>query len=203
MRLLKPISLPFLLLVLISCGSDNNSLSQLRPGATVLAFGDSLTAGFGASAQQSYPSVLGNLAVLDVINAGISGELSADGLNRLPALLDRHKPPLVILCHGGNDLLRRTGDVAAKANILSMIELIRSRGSEVLLLGVPQPGLFLSTAEFYHEIAEETGVAFIPDLMGDVLSDAALKSDPAHPNGLGYQMIATEIHHYLIDAGAL
>ncbi len=203
MHIFKSISPPFLFLLLLACSGDKVSLSQLQPGTTVLAFGDSLTAGFGASAQQSYPSVLGNLAVLDVINAGISGELSADGLNRLPALLDRHNPPLVILCHGGNDLLRSTGIVAAKANILSMIELIRSRGSEVLLLGVPQPGIFMSTAEFYHEIAEETGVAFIPDLMADVLSDVALKSDPAHPNGLGYQLIATEIHDYLIDAGAL
>ena len=61
----------------------------------------------------------------------------------------------------------------------------------------------MSTAELYHEIAEETGVAFIPDLMGDVLSDAALKSDPAHPNAAGYLLIATEIHDYLINAGAL
>ena len=67
----------------------------------MLAFGDSLTAGFGAAAQQSYPEVLENLALLNIINAGVSGELSAAGLQRLPALLAQHQPKLVIICHAG------------------------------------------------------------------------------------------------------
>lgn len=169
----------------------------------MLAFGDSLTAGYGASAAQSYPSVLGNIAVLTMVNAGISGELSAEGLRRLPTLLQQHNPSLVVLCHGGNDLLRRTGNSAAKSNVLNMIELIRANGAEVLLLGVPQPGIFLSTAEIYNEIAEETGVAYIPDLLEEVLSDSALRSDAVHPNAAGYQIVADEIYSYLMSAGAL
>lgn len=168
-----------------------------------MAFGDSLTAGYGASPAQSYPAVLGNIAVLNMVNAGVSGELSAEGLRRLPTLLQQHKPSLVVLCHGGNDLLRRTGNSAAKANVLNMIELIHASGAEVLLLGVPQPGIFLSTAEIYTEIAAETGVAFIANLLGEVLSDSALRSDAAHPNAAGYQLIANEIFSYLISADAL
>ncbi|MCH7816940.1 MAG: arylesterase [Proteobacteria bacterium] len=203
MQFVKYLSASFLFLSLLSCGNESVSLSWLQPGSTVLAFGDSLTAGYGANPQQSYPSVLAQLAVLKVINAGVSGELSAAGLNRLPALLDQHTPLLVILCHGGNDLLRSTGSGAAKSNILAMIELIRERGSDVLLVGVPRPGIFLSTAEFYHEIADETGVAYMPDLIENVLSDTALKSDAVHPNAAGYQLIASEIHNYLRNAGAL
>lgn len=192
-----------LLFIFQSCGNESVSLSPLPPGSTVLAFGDSLTAGYGANPQQSYPSVLAQLAVLNLINGGVSGELSAGGLSRLPALLEQYRPLLVILCHGGNDLLRRTGGAAAKTNILAMIELIQQSGSDVLLVGVPRPGILLSTAELYHEITSETGVAYLPDLMEQVLADAALKSDAVHPNAAGYQLIASEIHRYLVNAGAL
>lgn len=195
--------LGLLFAALLACGSEGVTLSPLPVSSTVLAFGDSLTAGYGASVQQSFPTVLADIAVLNVINAGISGELSAEGLRRLPALLQQHKPRLVVLCHGGNDLLQSRGNGAAKANILAMVELIRSSGAEVLLLGVPQPGVFLSTAEIYHEIAEETGVAYIPDLLEEILSDSALKSDTVHPNAAGYQLLASGIHSYLLRSGAL
>ena len=191
------------LFILGSCGGDRVALTPLQPGDTVLAFGDSLTAGFGAAAQQSYPEVLEDLALLNIINAGVSGELSAAGLQRLPALLAQHQPKLVILCHGGNDMLRSRGSNAAKNNILQMIALIREQPAEVLLLGVPRPGVFLSTADFYDEIAEETGVAYLPDLMQEVLGNASLKSDAVHPNAAGYQFIASDIHAYLLEAGAL
>jgi len=191
------------LFILGSCGGDRVALTPLQPGDTVLAFGDSLTAGFGAAAQQSYPEVLENLALLNIINAGVSGELSAAGLQRLPALLAQHQPKLVIICHGGNDMLRSRGNNAAKNNILQMIALIREQAAEVLLLGVPRPGVFLSTADFYDEIAEETGVAYLPDLMQEVLGNASLKSDAVHPNAAGYQLIASDIHAYLLEAGAL
>ena len=191
------------LFILGSCSGDRVALTLLQPGDTVLAFGDSLTAGFGAATYQSYPEVLEDLALLNIINAGVSGELSAAGLQRLPALLAQHQPKLVILCHGGNDMLRSRGSNAAKNNILQMIALIREQPAEVLLLGVPRPGVFLSTADFYDEIAEETGVAYLPDLMQEVLGNASLKSDAVHPNAAGYQFIASDIHAYLLEAGAL
>lgn len=188
---------------LFSCGSDAVPLTPLNPGTVVLAFGDSLTAGYGAPRNQSYPARLAEMAVLNVENAGVPGEVSADGLQRLPSVLSQYQPQLVILCHGGNDLLRSTGKATAKANLISMISLIRAQGAEVLLLGVPRPGIFLSTAEFYDEIAAETGVAYMPDVMTDVLKEASLKSDTVHPNAAGYQRIANAIQDYLITAGAL
>jgi len=169
----------------------------------VLAFGDSLTAGNGASATESYPAVLAELAVLNVVNAGVSRELSRSGLERLPALLAQHQPQLVILCHGGNDLLRSTGKSAAKANLMAMIDLVHAQGADVMLLGVPEPGVFLSAAEFYDEIATETGVAYLPDLISDVLQRPSLKSDAVHPNAAGYRLIAEGVYEYLHDAEAI
>ncbi len=189
--------------LLSACSDEVSYLTPLPPNASVLAFGDSLTAGFGAGPGQSYPEVLANSARLSVVNAGVSGELSRDGLQRLPSLLAEHRPQLVILCHGGNDMLRSTGLDAAKSNIMEMISLAQAQGAEVLMLGVPRPGIFLSTAEFYEEIAEQTQVAFIPELMGNVLSDSSLKSDAAHPNAAGYRLIADEIESYLLKAGAI
>lgn len=189
--------------LLWACGDGGVSVNPLPPGARVLAFGDSLTAGYGAASDQSYPAVLADLAVLEIENAGISGELSSAGLQRLPALLDSYQPQLVILCHGGNDLLRSTGAAAAKANLLAMIDLIQGQGAQVLLLGVPRPGVFLSTAEFYQEIASETGVPYLPDVITDVLKNGGLKSDAVHPNASGYALIASSINDYLRRAGAL
>ncbi len=191
------------IVALSGCGEQNVQLLPLPPGTSVVAFGDSLTAGYGAGSGQSYPEVLSELAVLNVVNAGISGEVSAAGLQRLPDVLATHRPALVILCHGGNDMLRNTGTAAAKANLLTMIEQIRASGAQVLLLGVPQPGLLLSTADFYEEVAAEAGVAYMPDIMTEVLSERGLRSDAAHPNAAGYRLIAEAVHSYLLAAGAL
>lgn len=192
-----------LFFLLSACGWESATLSPLPASAPVLAFGDILTAGFGANAGQSYPDALASSATLNIVNAGISGELSSEGLQRLPELLRQHSPQLVILCHGGNDLLRSTGMDAAKSNILEMIAMVRQQDAEVLLLGVPRPGIFLSTAELYDEIAEETQVAYMQNVITDVLSDNSLKSDAAHPNALGYSQIASQVESFLYSAGAL
>lgn len=202
MRVMRHLFLYLLLLLASGCGPDVVKLRPLPQDGIILAFGDSLTAGYGAAREQSYPAVLAQFSGLRVINAGVSGELSAAGRDRLPALLADLQPQLVILCHGGNDLLRRTGDAAAKANLLAMIEQVRQTGAEVVLLGVPEPGIFLNPAAFYAELAEEARVAYIPELLAEVLGDPALKSDPAHPNAAGYQIMAQGIFDFLIDAGA-
>jgi len=197
---------PFLLLcfvLLISCSEQSQQFSPLSDNATILAFGDSLTFGKGASRSQSYPSVLQSLSHLRVINAGISGEVSADGLKRLPALLSKHLPELVIICHGGNDILRRHNTQQTKANIIKMIALAKSHNAQVMLLAVPRPSLLLTPAEFYAEIAEATKTIFDPETMPGVLADRRLKSDSIHPNSAGYAAIAEHIFRKLKELGAL
>ncbi len=164
----------------------------------MLAFGDSLTYGTGASENQSYPAVLSQLTGRTVINAGIPGEVSAQGLERLPALLDRYRPQLLLLCHGGNDLLRRINTSITRSNIEAMIETARQRNIPVLLIGVPKPGLmFLDTADIYNEIAEKYKLVYEDEILPDVESDNALKSDQIHPNAEGYQRIAAAIYRLL------
>ena len=178
--------------------ADSNS-----PYTSFTAFGDSLTRGTGAGKGQSYPDVLQRLSGRKVVNAGIPGEQTAAGLQRIARVLNKHDPQLLILCHGGNDMLRKKSIAKAQQNIENMIAEARERGIPVVLLGVPKPGIFLSSADFYQAAAERTNTPLITDLISDVLGDAGLKSDPAHPNAAGYRFMAETIYEALQDYGAL
>jgi len=191
-------------LLLSACGDSSPRLPRLAENTVILAFGDSLTYGTGADKNQSYPAVLSKLTGRTVINAGIPGEVSAQGRDRLPALLDRHRPELLLLCHGGNDLLRRINAAVTRTNIESMIEAATQRNIPVLLIGVPKPGLmFLDAADIYSEIAEKYELVYEGDILPDVESDNALKSDQIHPNADGYQRIAAAIYQLMTKSGAL
>jgi acyl-CoA thioesterase-1 len=113
-------------------------IAPFSQDAVILAFGDSLTYGTGAAAGQSYPDILGQLIDRPIVNVGVPGEVSADGLNRLPAILAKYNPSLVILCHGGNDFLRRFDLKEIGNNLKAMVALIRSQGADVVLVGVPR-----------------------------------------------------------------
>lgn len=191
------------LIVLPGCGTDTPQLPPLSGDAVILAFGNSLTHGTGAPGEASYPFVLEQLSARTVINAGVPGEVSAQGLKRLPDLLDQHSPDLLILCHGGNDILRKKNMADMQNNLRTMIAAARERDIPVLMLAVPKFGLFPSAAPEYREVAESTGVLFIEDLVPEILRDKSLKSDTVHPNADGYGVMARAIHRKLQAAGAL
>lgn len=190
-------------LLLGACGGPEPSLPPLASDAVILAFGDSLTRGTGAARGQGYPEVLAARIGREVVNAGVPGELSTTGLARLGRELDRVQPALLLLCHGGNDLLRKTDPRRTRANLEAMIALARERGVAVLLIGVPKPGVFLRMAELYHEVASTTATPLVDDILADILGTAALKSDAVHPNAAGYRRLAEYLHERLIAFGAL
>ena len=189
---------------LVSCSDNKATLSPLADDTVILAYGDSLTYGIGAnSATQSYPAVLHELTGFTVINAGISGEVTAQGLRRLPMVLETVKPNLVILCHGGNDLIRRLGKEQLKSNLDQMITLIKNSGAEVVLLGVPSFNLTLAVPDLYAELAEIHQLPIDSDLLPMLERDPKMKSDQIHPNAAGYSVMATTIQSLLLEAGAL
>lgn len=189
--------------IFISCSEDQVHFSRLPENATILAFGDSLTAGYGAHPSQSYPAILQQLLKVKVINAGISGEISQNGLKRLPELLKKHRPDLLIICHGGNDILRKLNPSELKTNILNMIKLAKAYNAQILLLAVPKPSLLVSPAKVYAEIAKESQVFLANDIMATTLKSRKLKSDAYHPNADGYATIAEQISIILDNQGAI
>jgi lysophospholipase L1-like esterase len=197
---------PFILtasLLLCACG-DQASKILFADDAVLLAFGDSITYGSGAEKQQSYPAVLSQLSGHRVVNAGIPGEVTAQGLQRLPGLLDKLKPGLLILCHGGNDLLRRFNMADTRANLEAMIDSANQRGIPVLLIGVPSFGLlFLESNELYSEVADKYGLLYEGEVLPRVESDPDLKADRIHPNAAGYRQMAVAVYNLLQDSGAL
>lgn len=187
---------------LSGCGSGPK-LPVLPADAKVLAFGDSLTFGTGANPDQSYPAVLQGLIGREVVNRGIPGEISADGLARLPDVLDEVQPRLLILCHGGNDFLRNLGEKGAADNVRAMIRLAQARGIGVMLIAVPKFGLVFSPPEFYEQIAEESGLPIEPGTLSKIIRDNDLKADAVHPNGRGYRLLAEAVAERLRAAGAI
>ena len=189
-------------LLLIAC-SKGPQLSLLGNDDVVLAFGDSLTFGTGASPTESYPSQLQSLIGRKVVNAGVPGEISGDGLARLPEMLEEVKPKLLILCHGGNDFLRKLPESQAAANVRAMIKLARDKNIGVVLIATPKPGLSITPPEFYAGIAKEFSIPFNDDVLKGILRDNALKADLVHPNAQGYAQMAETVAKLLKKAGAI
>ena len=189
--------------LLAACGAKTPTLPKLGADAVVLAFGDSITFGTGASENQSYPAVLEGLIGRKVQGAGVPGEVSAAGLARLPSAIDHHKPQLLILCSGGNDFLRKLGKAQAAENIRAMVRAARDKGVAVMLIAVPEPGLMPSPPDFYKDIAKEFGIPYEDAALAKILRDNELKSDLIHPNAKGYARLAEAVAGVLKKSGAL
>ncbi|MGE0557650.1 MAG: arylesterase [Burkholderiales bacterium] len=188
---------------LAGCGGGTPSLAKLGAGDVVLAFGDSLTYGTGAKPEESYPAVLSTLIGRSVVRAGVPGEQTAGGLQRLPGVLDEHQPRLVIVCLGGNDMLRKRPQEGVETNLRQILSTIKSRGIDAVLVGVPAPGLITSAPKFYAKLAQEFGIPYEEEVVTSVLYKPELKSDPIHPNAEGYRRIAEAIAKLLRKAGAV
>ena len=192
-----------LLFSLAACGAKSPQLPKLGGEDIILAFGDSLTYGTGVGSAESYPEVLAQLIGRKIVSAGVPGETTADGLERLPAVLDEVKPKLILLCMGGNDMLHKVEFSAIESNLRAMAQLARERGAGVVLIGVPKPALFGGSPEFYARIAKELSLPLENQVMHEVLFDNALKSDPIHPNARGYRRLAEAIAELLRRTGSI
>ena len=208
MNLKKYNTLTFLLLAIIvdiglTACSTQPKLPALSNDAVIVAFGDSLTFGTGSEPAESYPAVLEKMIGRRVVNSGVSGEVTGDGLLRLPEVLEREKPALLLLCHGGNDQLRRLNQQQAANNIREMIRLAQKREVAIVLIAVPAPELSLLPPSMYREIAKELSIPVEEETLSSILANNSLKSDYIHPNAAGYHRLAESIATLLRKSGAI
>ena len=172
---------------------------NLPPTATGpwVAFGDSLTAGYGAGDGGGYPAQLSKRLGFPIENLGEPGETSADGLKRI-ADVEALNPRVVLLCFGGNDVLRSLPRSQMYANISAMIDRLHARGSFVVLIGIRGPSVIGdANAKGFKELAEQKEVKHVPNILDGILSQPSLMSDYVHPNDAGYAKIAERLEKEL------
>ena len=169
-----------------------------------MVLGDSLSAGYGVKIEQSWPSLLENSLKknnfgLSVINAGISGDTTSGGLFRLPLLLKKHQPKIVILELGGNDGLRGMSiNRVIKKNLEQMINMIRASGSVVVMVGVELPPNYgdLYTTSFknmYVDLADQYNISLVKGSLVEMVSSNLMQADGIHPNKAGHALIEQEV----------
>jgi len=207
MRLDK-IKLGFHVLVLAVAvtGCSNEPIQQYLPAdSTVVALGDSLTYGYGATPKTAYPAILSEFNGWNVINAGVNGDTSADVLARTKDVVAQ-QPDLVLLGVGGNDVLRRIQPATTTANITATINKFKAADIPVVLIAQPHfsaSALFGKASDnpIYEDIAESEAVPLYSNGWSKVLSDDELKSDKIHANAAGYRHFTIGLHEYLRDKG--
>ncbi len=199
----KPVAVLITLLtgISVTACSDEPSGQYLPADSTVIALGDSLTYGYGASPETSYPAVLATMTGWQVINAGVNGNTSADVLARTNEIVAQD-PDLVLLGIGGNDVLQRTQPATTTENITATISKLKAADIPVILIAEPY---FSSSALFgkasdnpiYKDIAASENVPLYSKGWSSVLSDDSLKSDQIHANAAGYRHFAEGLYAYL------
>jgi len=196
-----------LILLLSACGADK--LPAIPAGTTVLILGDSLSYGTGAKEGEDYPRLLAKNTAWQIVNAGIPGNTSQQGLDRLPALIETHQPKVLMIALGGNDFLRNVDEKKTIANLKAAITKAKANNIQAVLIAIPAFSPFkaaftgLDDHEIYQDIAEEMQVPLVEDVFSEVLSDTALKADAIHPNAKGYRAVEALMRDALLDLGLL
>ncbi len=177
--------------IVVTCGSYTRVAAAAS--GPVLVLGDSLSAEYGIARGKGWVSLLQarlsqRSPSLSVINASVSGETTAGGRTRIGALLERHKPSVVVIELGGNDALRGLDLKRTEANLRDMIVASRSVGARPLLIGMQVPPNYgrnytQAFAAMFDEVARSTGTPLVPFLLAGIAEDLAFfQDDQIHPN---------------------
>lgn len=203
----------FAFLVLLLCmapASAQPAAGVPAQAPKILAFGDSLTAGYGLKREEALPFQL--QALFDAqgipvmfIPAGVSGDTTASGLNRLEWTLKRQQPDYAILALGGNDMLRAIDPATSERNLRRMLDMFKAQNIPVLIAGMRAPvsyGAAYSQGydKMYASLAKEYGAVFYPFLLEGVAENPALNlRDGVHPNAQGVQIVARRLYPSVIE----
>jgi lysophospholipase L1-like esterase len=158
----------------------------------IVAFGDSLVKGYGATEGQDFVSLLSKDIGAPIINLGKNGDTTSDAISRLNEVLD-YKPDIVLILLGGNDILRSKPVPITEKNLNTIIETFKKNNTKVLLLGVRGGILKDAYAPMFERIVKDQRVSFVPDILRGVFGKKDLMSDLIHPNDKGYELIRERV----------
>lgn len=197
-------------LVLLSTACGNQpQYTNVPAKSTVVILGDSLTFGTGANKGEDYASILAVNTGWDVINAGVPGNTSLNGLERMPAILQEHEIDLLIIELGGNDFLQRLPEQETVNNLQAILAQAKAKRIQTILLAIPEFSPMgaafgnLSDHALYAKLAQASNIPLIENVFTDVLATNALKADSIHPNAEGYVMVEANLRQSLIKLGFL
>lgn len=202
-KILVPIiTLIILAILYLSLRKNYDVYIPLKKGDKIMAFGDSLTYGYGAE-QNSYPHIMNNQTKYRVVNYGVNGDTTDKGLERLEEALEAESPQLVILSLGGNDMIQSIPNATISKNLIAMIQMIKKNNSQVVLLAEPKPRALdmvmgtsfidLKDGDFYSIVAKQEKILNIDNVLSKTLSKQEKKSDLIHLNAEGYKEVAEKI----------
>ena len=205
-------------LYLIGCCSDaaandagsKSAAAKQATGMTIVAVGDSLTAGLGVDEMKAYPALLQRKLInaghhVKVVNAGVSGETSSGTLSRIRWVISVLKPDIIILETGANDGLRGIDPDILRKNLDRIISIIKADNIKVLLCGMKMlpnlgPEYVKAFSRIYPEIARKYAIPLVPFFLEGVAGDARFNQpDGLHPTAKGYSRIVDHIYPYVID----
>lgn len=167
-------------------------------GTDIVAFGDSLVQGVGATSGNDFVSNLSKRIGKPIVNLGVSGNTTRDGISRLSEL-DKYNPKVVILLLGGNDYLKKVPKEETFNNLQTIINHIHKKGSVVILLGVRGGLLVDNFKDDFKKISEKNNTAFVSNVLDNLIGNNELMSDAIHPNDKGYKIISDRVYAVLKD----
>jgi acyl-CoA thioesterase I len=166
-------------------------------GKTWVAFGDSLTSGFGASDGNDYPALLGKRLGFPVLRCATPGATTQDALAKVDEVLTAN-PKVVLLCFGGNDTLNGVPHRQTFQNLSQIIDQLHQAGAFVVLMGIRSASVRDKYRSEFKKLAREKRVLYVPNILGNVLGNPGLMSDYVHPNDQGYAVIAERLETVLL-----
>lgn len=189
------LSILLLFLVVFSAGCAKQEIKNIdSKGVNIVCLGDSLTYGYGVDKGADYPSVLAGMINVPVINAGVDGNTSIEGLKRFNSDVLEKNPILVIIEFGGNDFLKQVPMKLTVSNITEMIEKAQSKGAMVALIDISAGMLFAEYRVQLIKLAKQKGAILIPSILEGIVTNPSLKSDFLHPNNKGYILVAQRVY---------
>lgn len=165
---------------------------------TIVLFGDSLAFGYGSTKGNDMASQLSRKLNTPVINMGVNGNTSSDGVVRVDEVLAQN-PGIVLMSLGGNDFLRRVDRSATRANLVTIIQKLQAGGSVVVILGVRDQALLDNADDMYAELSKTYKTGYVSNILAGLVGDSRYMFDAIHPNDVGYAKIVERVYPVVVD----